>query len=75
MRAFDLYESAATELARKLPSLDKHDYNTIDKLMRKIAKKHHLQFFILLYGQIFYIRNQTLQKNCIMVSVILKDMI
>jgi hypothetical protein len=42
MRAFDLYESAATELARKLPSLDKHDYNTIDKLMRKIAKKHHL---------------------------------
>jgi hypothetical protein len=42
MRATDLYESAATELARKLPSLEKHDYNTIDKLMRGIAKKHRI---------------------------------
>lgn len=42
MRAIELYESAAIELARKLPSLEKHDYNTIDKLMKKIAKKHHL---------------------------------
>ena len=42
MRAIELYESAASELAKKLPSLDKHDYNTIDKLMRNIAKKHQI---------------------------------
>ena len=35
-------ESAAKELARKLPSLAKHDYNTIDKLMQKIAQKHKI---------------------------------
>jgi hypothetical protein len=35
-------ESAAKELAKKLPSLEKHDYTTIDKLMRGIAKKHHI---------------------------------
>ena len=35
-------ESAASELAKKLPSLSKHNYNTIDKLMRKIAKKHSI---------------------------------
>lgn len=35
-------EGAASELAKKLPSLEKHDYNTIDKLMRKVAKKHHI---------------------------------
>ncbi len=37
-----ILESAASELAKKLPSLAKHDYNTIDKLMRKIAQKHHI---------------------------------
>ena len=42
MRAIELYESAASELAKKLPSLEKHDYNTIDKLMRNIAKKHRI---------------------------------
>lgn len=42
MRAIELYESAAVELAKKLPSLEKHDYNTIDKLMKKIAKKHRI---------------------------------
>ena len=42
MRATELYESAARELARKLPSLEKHDYNTIDKLMRRIAGKHKI---------------------------------
>ena len=42
MRAIELYESAASELAKKLPSLEKHDYNTIDKLMRNIAKKHQI---------------------------------
>lgn len=35
-------ESAAKELAAKLPSLKKHDYTTIDKLMRVVAKKHRL---------------------------------
>lgn len=35
-------ESAATELAKKLPSLKKHDYDTIDKLMQGIAKKHRI---------------------------------
>ena len=37
-----LSESAASELANKLPSLEKHDYNTIDQLMRKIASKHKI---------------------------------
>jgi hypothetical protein len=37
-----ILESAASELAKKLPSLEKHDYNTIDQLMRKIAAKHHI---------------------------------
>lgn len=35
-------ESAVLELAKKLPSLEKHDYNTIDRLMQKIAKKHRI---------------------------------
>ena len=42
MRATELYESAAKELARKLPSLEKHDYNTIDQLMRRVAVKHKI---------------------------------
>ena len=42
MRLTDLDESAAIELAKKLPSLEKHDYNTIDKLMRRIASKHRI---------------------------------
>lgn len=37
-----LCESAVTELKDKLPSLSKHDYNTIDKLMRNISKKHKI---------------------------------
>ena len=32
-----------TELAKKLPSLAKHDYNTIDTLMRNIASKHRIK--------------------------------
>jgi len=36
-------ESAALDLARKLPSLDKHDYDTIDRLMQKIAGKHQIK--------------------------------
>lgn len=35
-------ESPELELAKQLPSLAKHDYNTIDDLMRKIAKKHKI---------------------------------
>lgn len=37
-----IYETAASELAKRLPSLEKHDYNTIDKLMQNIAKKHRI---------------------------------
>lgn len=37
-----LSESATNELAKRLPSLRKHDYNTIDTLMRDIAGKHHI---------------------------------
>ena len=42
MKSTELFESAASELAKKLPSLEKHDYNTIDQLMRKIASKHRI---------------------------------
>lgn len=35
-------EAPAIELAKRLPSLQKHDYNTIDQLMRGIAKKHKI---------------------------------
>jgi len=37
-----IIESPATELAKKLPSLDKHDYDTIDRLMSTIAKRHRI---------------------------------
>ncbi len=37
-----ILESAANELAKKLPSLEKHDYTTIDKLMRNVASKHQI---------------------------------
>lgn len=35
-------ESAISDLVKELPSLAKHDYDTIDTLMRKIAKKHKI---------------------------------
>jgi hypothetical protein len=35
-------EAPEIELAKRLPSLEKHDYNTIDKLMQDIAKKHRI---------------------------------
>ena len=35
-------ETPAIELAKKLPSLEKHDYTTIDKLMQQIARKHRI---------------------------------
>lgn len=37
-----LIESAAKDLAKKLPSLEKHDYDTIDRLMQHVAKKHNI---------------------------------
>ena len=37
-----IIESAALELAKRLPSLQKHNYNTIDQLMRQIASKHRI---------------------------------
>ncbi len=37
-----LSESAAQELAKKLPSLEKHDYDTIDRLMKNVAGKHSI---------------------------------
>jgi hypothetical protein len=43
MKAIEfLTESPERELAKKLPTLAKHDYNTIDRLMQKIAKKHKI---------------------------------
>lgn len=51
-------ESAARELAKKLPSLAKHDYKTIDKLMRQISKRHRItadelhHLFVSKYGAI-----------------------
>jgi hypothetical protein len=37
-----ILETAAAELAKKLPSLHKHDYDTIDRLMKHIANKHRI---------------------------------
>jgi len=37
-----IIESAANELAKRLPSLQKYDYNTIDKLMKQVADKHRI---------------------------------
>jgi hypothetical protein len=38
-----IFESAASELAEKLPSLKKHDYNTIDRLMKRIGTRHNIE--------------------------------
>lgn len=37
-----LQEDAATELKNGLLKLDKTDYDTIDALMKRIAKKHEI---------------------------------
>ena len=37
-----LQESAAGELAEKLPTLHKHDYNSIDKLMQHVSARHKI---------------------------------
>jgi hypothetical protein len=35
-------ETAVDELVKRLPSLEKHNYDTIDKLMRSISAKHKI---------------------------------
>ena len=37
-----IIEYAALELAKRLPSLEKHDYTTIDTLMRQVASRHSI---------------------------------
>jgi hypothetical protein len=37
-----IYETAVSELVKELPSLAKHDYTTIDDLVRKVASKHRI---------------------------------
>jgi|LauGreDrversion4_2_1035121.scaffolds.fasta_scaffold72313_6 hypothetical protein len=37
-----MYETAVSELVKELPSLAKHDYTTIDDLVRKVASKHRI---------------------------------
>lgn len=37
-----VYEAPELELAKRLPSLAKHNYNTIDKLMKQISKRHRI---------------------------------
>ena len=58
MRSYQIInESPATELAKKLPSLQKHDYDTIDTLMRKISQRHRItgkhlhDLFVKQYGK------------------------
>lgn len=57
MRAFDfITEDAVEELKNRLPKLDKHTYDTIDKLMQNISAKHKItghqlhKLFIKKYG-------------------------
>lgn len=42
MRFNELQESPEVELAKRLPSLHKHDYTVIDDLVRKVARKHKI---------------------------------
>jgi hypothetical protein len=57
MKLSELEESAADELKKKLPSLRKTDYSTIDKLMRRISRRHHItgkklhDVFVSKYGE------------------------
>lgn len=37
-----MYESAIDDLVKELPSLSKHNYDTMDKLLKKIAGKHRI---------------------------------
>ena len=47
MRFNELTEAPEIELANKLPSLTKHNYDTIDRLVRNVAKKHKITSKIL----------------------------
>jgi hypothetical protein len=57
MRAEEFNESAADELKRRLPSLRKTDYSTIDNLMQRISSRHHItgkklhDLFVSKYGE------------------------
>lgn len=57
MRAEQFQESAADELKRKLPSLKKPDYATIDRLMQRISARHSMtgknlhDMFVSKYGE------------------------
>jgi hypothetical protein len=57
MRAQEFNESAADELKRRLPSLRKTDYSTIDNLMQRISTRHHItgkklhDLFVSKYGE------------------------
>jgi len=58
MRSYQITnESPATDLAKKLPSLQKHDYDTIDTLMRKVSQRHRItgkhlhDLFVKQYGK------------------------
>jgi len=42
MRFNELSESPELDLAKRLPSLHKHDYTVIDDLVRKVAYKHKI---------------------------------
>ena len=37
-----MYESAIDDLVKELPSLAKHSYNNMDKLLKKVAAKHKI---------------------------------
>jgi AraC-like DNA-binding protein len=37
-----MYESAIDDLVKELPSLSKHNYDTMDKLLKKVASKHKI---------------------------------
>lgn len=37
-----ILETAVSDLVKRLPSLEKHNYNTIDSLVRSVASKHRI---------------------------------
>ncbi len=42
-----VYETAVSDLVKKLPNLEKHSYTTLDKLIHKVAAKHKVNDKIL----------------------------
>lgn len=57
MRAKEFEESAVSDLKKQLPSLKRTDYSTIDKLMRRLSKRHGVSgknlhdMFVSKYGE------------------------